>query len=119
MTDINEVHRRSTQSFALALQEASINYQRAAASNDIDGMSEAANTMAALRASMRELDLMRSEVQAQTATPTQQQQNPEGLSDEEADVARVSGLSPKEYRENRDRLRRMRADGSYRDQFSR
>ncbi len=100
------------------MQDASISYQQAQAYNDLDGMASAAQQIAGLRASMRELDAMaREHYMAQPRDV-----NRFGLNKDEIEVANShpdSSMTPDQkqelYARNRERYRHMRATGEYRD----
>ena len=93
-------------------------YQHAEISGDVDGMAAAAQQMAGLRASARELDQMAQERYA--AQP--RDVNRFGLSKDEIEVANShpdSSMTPDQkqelYARNREKYRHMRATGEYRD----
>jgi uncharacterized coiled-coil protein SlyX len=134
MADIGEVHQRSLQGFQVALQQELAAYRQAELAGDVDEMARAAQQMAGLRASMRELNNMASEAVAMRQPPPMP--GSEDLPRRDADLCRKYGVSPNElgvaknwtsnpslsdedkvrgYVENRQRYQHMRATGAYRD----
>jgi hypothetical protein len=132
MTDYNKVHQRSLQSLQSALAQENILYQQAYSNGDVDEMAQAAQNMAGMRATMRELNTMHREV---TAAPSVAPGNPD-MSARDQDLCRHYGLSGEDltiakgwtgdtripdterdetYLRNKQRYQTARANGSYRD----
>lgn len=118
MADIREVHRRSVHGIQVAIEEASIAYRQAEIYDDVDGMAHAAQQMAGLRASARELDMMARDAYA--AQP--RNVNRFGLSKDEIEVANThpdSSMTQDQkqevYARNKQRYQHMRQTGEYRD----
>lgn len=109
MTDIDQVHRKSMAAFQLALQQEALSYRQAEASGDVDSMADAASRMAGLRASMRELGTMRSEIE--NANAHAEPPNPHGLSADEVEIAKLSGISDEQYAINKRRMNVMKDQG--------
>ncbi|MES5485947.1 hypothetical protein QMZ05_24605 [Bradyrhizobium sp. INPA03-11B] len=131
--DVRQVHARSVEGFQAAYAEETAAYQRAALAGDLDEAARAAQALAGLRATMRELETLANEAM----TPRQQPlAGAEDLSHRDVQLARHYGLTAQEigvakgwtnnpdlsdedkvrqYVENRQRYRHMRATGEYRD----
>lgn len=120
--DVGKVHARSMESFQAAFAEESAAYQRAMLSGDVDEAARAASTMAGLRATVSQLNSMAQEAYA--ASAPRADANKYGLSPDEVTIAR--GLASNDrnmsnderertYAEQKYKLQRMRADGTYRD----
>src|SRR5581483_8430654 len=121
MVDIGKVHQRSVQDFQAAFQDAQAEFQQANIADDVEGAAFAAQKMAALRASMKELNGMATEYVAsrQAAQPS----NRYGLSPEEVEVAKNFTADPRmsedqklaTYAEQKAKYQHQRATGQYRD----
>lgn len=122
MPSIKEVHERSLQGFQLAMQEANVAYQQAAMYDDLEGMAAAAQQLAGLRASARELEIMARD--AYSAQQPRADANRYGLSADEVIIARgiasgdrnmTNDERERTYAEQKARLSHMRLTGEYRD----
>jgi hypothetical protein len=111
MVDVKQVHQKSMASFQAAFADENAAYQRAAATGDVEEMSRAANVMAGLRATMRELNNMANEVM--NPQPAAVPVNGRGLTAAEAEAAKFSGITEEEYAKQKQKLWAMRARGEY------
>lgn len=117
--DINRVHQRSAEAIQAAMAEESANYQRASLIGDVDEAARAAQVIAGLRATTRELQGLYHEAMTPQSQRMAAPVNKYGLTEEEADVARhsYSGSTDDEkmqaYAQNRAKYRHMVQTGQY------
>jgi len=135
MNDVNRVYQRSVQGIDAAYAQEYAAYQQAQAVGDTDGAALAAQQMAGLRATRKELDSMVNDATASQRAPLSDASGEE-LSKRDQDLCRHYGLSPdrlkvakgwtgderipdtervETYLRNKARYENDRASGRYRD----
>jgi hypothetical protein len=111
MSDMRRIAEMSVASYQAAIQQEVANFKQAQLAGDELEMVGAANKIASYRSAMQQIPRMLEEA----TNPAQPgpRVNRYGLTEEESEIAKLSGISDEQYLQNRQRLHGLRAAGLY------